>query len=144
MEVKLTKEQFKEMLLAAMFYSWVRGGLADGKGEDFQKYEELENYLLEIAKDNGSGDLVEKFQGHPGPTDELSELFENTMEEYDDDTFWHELVTRMGRRDFWKTVTPEEKKEIKKQEWLPERVHEFYDKYEKEFEENGIDRLEIK
>ena len=144
MQIELSKEQFKEMLLAAMFYSWISGGLADEKGEDFKRYEELEKYFLKIAKDNGFNDLVEKFHGGLLPTDELSELEEEVMDEYDDDTFWHELTTRLGKRDFWRTVTPEEKKEMKKQNWLPERVHEIYEKYEKEFEENGIERLEIK
>ena len=63
MQVELTKEQLKEMLLAAMFYSFIRGGLADDKGEDFKKYEELENYLLKIAEENGFNDLIEKFHG---------------------------------------------------------------------------------
>jgi len=43
MQIELSKEQFKEMLLAAMFYSWIRGGLADEKGEDFKDTKNWKN-----------------------------------------------------------------------------------------------------
>lgn len=144
MKIEITKEQFKETILAAMFYSWIRGGLADSKGESFREYEELSNYLLKIAKENGFNDLVEEFHGALVPSDALSNTEEKVMEEYDDDAFWNELVTRLGKRDFWRTVTSEEKKEIKEKDWLPERIHTLYEKYEEEFEKFGIDRLEIK
>ena len=144
MRIELTKKQLKEMLLAAMLYSFIRGGLADDKGEDFKKYEELENYLLKIAEENGFNDLVEKFHGHLIPSDELSELEEEIMSEYDDDALWSELITRLGRRDFFRTVTPDEDKEMKKRDWLPDRAQEFFDKYDKEFEKYGVERLEIK
>ena len=144
MQIELTKEQFKEMLLAAMLYSWVYGGLADRKGENFEKFEKLAEYLLKVAKDNNLNDLVERFHDNLVPSDELSEIEEEIIEEYDDDTFWHELTTRLGKRDFWRTVTPEEKEKIEKDDWLPERINEFYEKYEKEFEENGLERLGVK
>lgn len=144
MQVEMSKEQFREMLLAAMFYDWICGGLADAKGEDFEKYEDLEKFLLKIAKDNGFDDLVQKFHDRLVPSDELCEIEERIIDDYDDDVFWHELITRLGKRDFWRTVTPEEEKEIEKQGWLPERVDEFYEKYEEEFEKNGIERLEIR
>jgi len=132
------------MLLAAMLYSFIRGGLADDKGEDYKKYEELENYLLKIAEDNGFNDLIEKFNGQLIPSDELSELEEEITSEYDDDALWSELITRLGRRDFFRTITPDEDKEMKKRDWLPDRAQEFFDKYNKEFEEHGVERLEIK
>ena len=127
-----------------MLYSFIRGGLADDKGEDFKKYEELENYLLKVAEDNGFNDLIEKFHGQLIPSDELSELEEEITSEYDDDALWSELITRLGRRDCFRTVTPEEDKEMKKRDWLPDRAQEFFDKYDKEFEKYGVERLEIK
>ena len=117
--------------------------MADSKGEDFNKFEKSEEFLLKIAKENNFSDLVEDFHGGLVPSDKLSELVEEVIEEYEDDVFWHELITRLGKRDFWRSVTPGEKKKLDKEEWLPERVHELYEKYEKEFEEHGIDRLEI-
>ena len=144
MKIEISKEQLTEMLLSAMFYNWILGGLADSKGEDFEKYEKLEGFLLKVARENNLNDLVEEFHDTLVPTDELSKFQEEIMEEYDEDTFWHELEVALGKRDFWRTVTPEEKEEMKKKDWLPERIREIYGKYTKEFEKYGIDRLEIK
>lgn len=144
MQIKLNKEQFKEMLLAAMLYSFIRGGLADDNGGDYKKFEELENYLLKIAEDNNLNDIIEDFEGGLLPSDELCELEEEIMSEYDDDAFWHQLTSRLGRRDFFRTVTPEEQKEMDKRDWLLGRAQEFFKKYDKEFEEYGVERLEIK
>ena len=118
--------------------------MADDKGEDFTKFEELENYLLKIAKDNSFKDLVEEFKGQLMPADELCELEEEIMFEHDDDSFWHELITRLGRRDFFRSVTPEEEKEMAKRDWLPDRAQKMFDKYDKEFEKQGVERLEVK
>lgn len=143
-QVEITKDQLKEMILSAMFYSWICGGLADGKGEDFSQYEKIEKFLLKIAHENGLSDLAEEFHDTLVPSDELLELMEDTMEEHDEDVFWYELNTALGKRDFYRTITEEEKKQMEKEKWLPERVHTLYEKYEDEFEKHGIDRLEIK
>lgn len=50
MQIELNKEQFKEILLAAMLYSFIRGGLADDKGEDYKKFEEYGVERLEIRE----------------------------------------------------------------------------------------------
>jgi len=143
MNIEITKEQLKEMILAAMFYSWIRGGLADSKGEDFSEYEKLEKYLLQVAKEN-KFDLAEEFKSYLVPTDQLCQLQEKIMEEHDEDTFWHELVTALGKRDFYKTITDTDKQFIEKEDMFPERIHQLYEKYEEEFDKFGIDRLEIK
>jgi hypothetical protein len=74
-----------------MFYSWIRGGLADRNGEDFEKYDELKDYLLKAAKDNDLDDLIEDFKGNLLPSDELCGLEEEIMAKNDEDTFWFGL-----------------------------------------------------
>ena len=41
-------------------------------------------------------------------------------------------------------LSKEQLKEMEKRDWLPDRAQEFFDKYNKEFEEYGVERLEIK
>ena len=107
--------------------------------------EEFEKYLLSFAKDFGSEDLVEKWEGEIIISDEASEKFQEITDDYEDLIFWDELAIKMGKRDFQKTITKEDKKYLKENDnWLPERIHKIYDKYHDEFEKNGIDNLEIK
>lgn len=145
MEIELTKEQYKELLLLVLLGSWVRGGVADMRGEHGKEMDELEEYLLREAKNFDLTDLAEPFEGHTVPSDRLSEEYEEIMEEYNDDEFWSQLSTRLGQRDFERTMSKEEEQHIKDNNgWFPERIHEIYEKYDEEFEKHGIDRLEIK
>ena len=144
MQLEIDKNHFKEMLKAAMLYSWVYGGLADGRGENFTKFEKLEKYLLKKAQENNLKDSISEFDGGLLPSDELCEELEATIAEYEDDSFWSDLTVSLGKRDFFRDATEAEMKEMSKTQWLPERAHDFYEKYEEEFKKHGIDRLEIK
>ncbi|MBI5913111.1 hypothetical protein HY839_01575 [Candidatus Azambacteria bacterium] len=145
MKIEPTKEQYKELLLLVLLGSWVRGGVADMRGEYSKEMDELEEYLLGEAKNFDLDDLVEHFEGHIVPSDKLSKEYEEIMEEYNDDEFWIQLSRRLGQRDFERTISEEEERHMKDNNgWFPERVHELYKEYDKEFEKHGIDRLEIK
>ena len=142
--LNLSKKQFKELLLDVMVGTYVRGGVADALEQDWQKFEKLTDYLLEQAKVAGFDDLTENFKGHLLPSDELCEAEEEIMEIYDDDEFWYQLGLCLGQRDFERQKTKEDEKHMEENNgWFPEKIHEIYDKYEKEFETHGLERLEI-
>lgn len=144
MQLQLTDEQFKELVFLAMVGEYVRGGVLDSRGEyDPNKHNALMEYLLQKAYEEGRTDIAEKFKDYIVPSDAFSDAEEELMEEYDDDHFWFELANRLGQRDFEKSMTDEERRAAETSDWLPERVQEFYDRYEKEFEEYEIDRLGI-
>jgi hypothetical protein len=63
------------------------------------------------------------------------------VNEYNNSTFWDELITRLGKRDFFNTIKNEEREYIDKNNWLPERIEECYDKWRKEFEKHDLDNL---
>jgi len=149
MEIKLTKEQYINLLKMSHIANGVLGILGDVMPEaDYKrKSDEMEGlgeHLLKYAREFDCGDLVEDFHGKILMKDEIYEKMNEIIDEYDDYIFWNELETRMGKRDFERTITEEEKKYIEENNgWLPDRIHDIYEKYEKEFEEHGIDRLEI-
>jgi len=143
MQIEFTKQQFKEMLLASMLYHWVYGGLADRNGEDFKKFSKLEEYLLEIAEKENMTKLFERFHGQLISNNKLDIEQTKIIDEYEDDVFWNELTTLFGKRDFFRTITKKEEKELKKRKWMPERIHNIYKKYREEFEKHGIERLKI-
>jgi len=108
------------------------------------KMNELEDYIFAKAKEFGVDQAVEvDGDGKATMSDEFAEKIEEMMEEYDEDEFWSELSSRLGRRDYFKTITPEEKEKIEKDQWLTRRVDELYSAYDEEFEKHGIDRLEV-
>jgi len=150
MKIELTKEQYLNLLKMAHIANSVLGILGDVLPEPEYKEksneaESLEDYFLSYARDFGCDNLVEDFHGKTLMKDEIYEKIQEIMDEYDDYIFWNELEVRMGKRDFERTMTEEDKKYIKENKgWYPERIHDIYEKYRKEFETHGIDRLEIK
>jgi hypothetical protein len=143
MKLDLNKKQYKELLLLVSLGEWVRNGVADTKGEYSEKMNELRKHLLTQAREGSWDDLIEEFEGHLLPAENINLQVEEIMEEYDEDEFWHQLMVELGQRDFFRTITNEEKAYIEKEKWLPPRINEIYKKYGDEFEDHGIERLEI-
>lgn len=144
--MKFTRSELKELTLTLIVGSWVREAVDECKGEEYvspSKYDKQTKYFLELAEKLGHKNLFEKFKDELIVSNSLGKEEDKIMEIFHEDVFWEELQTRMGKRDFFKNITKEEKEELKKKHWIPERIHKFYEKYEKEFEKNGIDRLEI-
>lgn len=147
MKINLTKKQYEHLIKAVEAGDSVYGILGDSVSDAYKKQsDEIENlrrYLLSFAAEFGRKDMTEQFHGKTIMNGELSEKLHEAIEDYDDETFWHELETRLGKRDFEKTMTEAEKNELAEKQWYPERIHEIYESWSKEFEKNGVERLEI-
>jgi len=145
MKLELTKEQYRDLLIAVVIGTYVRSAVDEQNGKDFRKAEEIEDYLLSVAKDFESEDLTQNFEGHLLISDDLIEEYhEKYIEEYEQEFFWHELTTRLGQRDFAENATTEERELVEKNAgWLSGVIDKYYEKYEKEFETSGVDRLKI-
>lgn len=67
-----------------------------------QRYAELEQKLYELATPLGCADLVDVgADGRLAPSEKLltDERLDKICGDFDNDTFWHELVTRLSDRD---------------------------------------------
>ena len=141
--MKLNKVELKELILTLMVGSSVRSAVAELDGEDWEKIEDQYLPFLELARNLGYSDLIENFKGSLIPSNKLCKKEEEILSEFTDDEFWNDLEIRLGQRDFTESLTKEELEKIGKNFWLPDKVHGYYKKYEKEFEKYGIQRLRI-
>ncbi len=64
------------------------------------------------------------------------------LDEFVDDSFWHELSVRLAERDLAKEVGEDAFEEMDGEERI-QRLGEIEDKYTQEFFEFGIDRVTI-
>ena len=64
------------------------------------------------------------------------------IDEYDENTFWDELIDRLGDRDFFRCYSKDEIQKMNRKERFG-KLYEFIDKWEDEINENGINRLGI-
>ncbi|MBU6214566.1 hypothetical protein KGM48_01855 [Patescibacteria group bacterium] len=145
MNLNLTKEEFVELLQVVYLGTYVRNAVREQEGEyDHARDEALGNRLYRIALELGVPGIEqdEKYK-YVGPSNALEKEWHDIIEAYEEDEFWHELEVLLGKRDFYRTMTREDSETLEKTGWLPERIHDLYEKYADEFEKFGIERLEI-
>lgn len=140
---KVTKKEFTDILLTFTVGNFVREMLLDENLGRSKRLDSQMDFMLNLAERMGFADLVEIFHGSRLPINSLCLKEEKIIEEYEEQQFWENLGIKLGQRDLYNSLSDKEKEELSKQIWLPEKIHEFYEKYSIEFEENGLNRLQI-
>lgn len=125
---------------------YIREAVDELNDKNFSEIRNMEDYLLSLANDFDSGDMVEKLEdGLVIPSDDIIKKYHDYyIDEYEEDSFWHNLITNLGKRDFERGATKRERDVVEKNDgWLTDVIDKYYKKYEKEFDQHGIERLEI-
>jgi hypothetical protein len=138
--IALTREQYRELLLVYIIGMHVRRRALGLKEEDRPDLEELERHLLSFAPGFEAEDLVARKDSlFPSPT--LEGLCHEILEARDVEEFWERLGDELAWRDFLLTL-PEGEREVVADSGLKPPA-EFYEKYAKELDHFGADRLSI-
>ena len=147
MEIKLTKEQYENLLKLVYLGNWMVNAIRSGAegDEQIEKYNEIEQYIFSFAKETG----LEKYEFDEKynrffPTADFEEdpEIEKYLQDYNDEIFWQELADKLGTRDFIREYGEEVIEKMDQEERFI-KLQEFIIKYGEEFEENGIENLEI-
>jgi hypothetical protein len=141
-KVEFSPDQFKSLMELVYLGEWMANAIRL-PDEHVEQFEEVQQYVFSLAGRFGLGGAVE-FDERLGafvPTNEFEEAMDGYIVEYDNETFWEELVHRLADRDLFYeygeavgAMTIEQ--QIEKREPLVER-------YEREFEEHGVERLRV-
>ncbi len=172
MNLQLTKEQLESLVKVVYLGNWLANSWRTD--DVIKEYDEIEGLILKAAEDNGLGNLVEhveaeaeeacaegeckdeaghddecschchnRAEGSLAPSAELEEAGEEAVDFYNDNTFWDQLIYRMADRDYAIKYGDSALEQIFSDEGMA-REKPFIEKYEKEFYDNGLDRLEIR
>ncbi|HNT34069.1 MAG TPA: hypothetical protein PKH07_03635 [bacterium] len=101
--------------------------------------------ILSLAHESQLTDLVTLDEEGESffPTEKcLGEFAEPLMEEFTAESFWEELIQRLGTRDFSEQMTEKSIQEMPEEE-LFMRLQECVSKYSTEMFEHGLSRLKI-
>jgi hypothetical protein len=143
MKIELTKQQLASLAKLVYMGNW----LANSWRTDdvVQEFDEIESLVLNAAARNGLEEYVEYDEDEKTafPSAELEEKMADMVDFYNDNTFWDHLIYRMADRDYARKYGDDALNELTTEKGM-EREKPLLDKYEKEFNENGIDRLEIR
>lgn len=102
MKAAFTAKEYRQLLELVHLGMWTVTGY---QGEDTaaaKRYYALDQKLLQLAPEAGGADLVEKHpDGSLQPAPKLSEdeRMRESQSEFQNDVFWHEIVTRLADRD---------------------------------------------
>ncbi|MDN5280024.1 MAG: hypothetical protein PWR01_3989 [Clostridiales bacterium] len=145
MKFDLNKKELEAMVELAMMAEWVMTSQDDEEDERKNSYISLINKIYHFASENGMKKkfLVDEENGivEPDPDWEESVQAKAFIEEYENMNFWTELVNRLSDRDMQRKFKGREPKSFDEQ---LEVFQGFAEKYAQEFDENGMERLEIK
>jgi adenine specific DNA methylase Mod len=139
MKINFTKKQYKHLLDLIYLGDWVANSSKIGEEIDAD-YEALADYVYSFAKSFGYEDYIvyDKEYNTHFPTNKLEEELRVTIEENDTEVFWTELSSHLAHRDLQKelkSIVPPADNFI--------RLLQIEEKYNNEFEENGLDNVVI-
>jgi len=104
MSINLTKKQYECLIKALEAANSVYGILGDSVSDEYKKQsneiEELTDYFLSLARDFGMEHITQKYKEKLILDDVYAESLDEVIDDYNNEIFWDELQTRLGKRDF--------------------------------------------
>lgn len=138
MKIELNKKQYRELIELMFLGNWVANASRTGAEGDemLEHYEEIFDYILSHAKSFEADDVVIQEGKRFYTTMDFDECIMPLVEDYDDYTFWEQLSLKLAERDLLRELGP-----ISFKEEHRERMYDIEEKYEIEFEKNGLKNL---
>ncbi|MFQ5686990.1 MAG: hypothetical protein ACE5GV_10055, partial [Candidatus Scalindua sp.] len=139
MQIELSKKEYKNLIDMIQIAEWVMNAHKIKKDPSIEKYSKLEQKIYSFADKMGCENLIEydKEMNEYFPTKELDEgQGMQYIDEYDNDSFWDELIDRLVARDIIKKIGEKKARKLTFEERL-EAEEPLREKYSIEFEQNG-------
>lgn len=146
MKINITKKEYRLLLDILSIADWVMNSYKVKDDPKAAPYKELEQKFLAFAKNFGFDNLVmyDKKMGKYYPTAEYEEIESDSqfIDEFENESFWDKLCTRLAQRDLLQEKGIDV---LKKMEPLDRITEEdvIAEKYENEFIKNGLKNLII-
>ena len=103
MKIEFTRKEYESLLDVLYIADWVMNAHKVENDPGTEAYKKLEQKIFSYAKDVGFENLIEYASDHEKyyPTRELEEAgsAREFIEEFENDTFWEELTSRLADRD---------------------------------------------
>ncbi|SHI56314.1 hypothetical protein [Desulfofundulus thermosubterraneus] len=148
MQVKINLNREEYELLIEIFYiaDWVLNAYKTTEDDEIDRYRDLEQKILSRAKEFGLQNIVEwdpsmRVYQYTREFEENNPAME-FIEDFEEDTFWDELVERLSMRDLVEEYGEESVMEMDVFTRL-EKLDKYRVKYLEEFEKNGLQNVQV-
>lgn len=147
MKIEFTPKEYECLLDVLYIADWVMNAHKVEDDPRTEAYRKLEQKIFSYAKDMGFENLVEYAPEHKRyfPTSELEETgpAREFIEEFENDTFWEELTSRLAERDSARKVGGVENLSKLSFEDRVKIIVPLEEMYASEFEKRGLEGLSI-
>lgn len=147
MKIEIKNEEYMDLLDLLHIANWVLVSHKTTVDPRVEKLEMIIQKFYALAREMGRGDLVEydSGKGKYHPTKALENISRSLefIDEFVDHSFWDELIVRFAERDAARQSGGYEKLDQLGHEDRHALVDTFEERYAEEFNERGIERLEI-
>jgi hypothetical protein len=147
MQIELSEAECRTLLGVLEIADWVLFAHHSDRPNDREEYHEFEQKIFAYADAFGFGDLIEYVEEHgeyfPTTKYEENSPVQSFIDEFENDSFWTELVDRLAIRDMVRELGQEKVQAMDVRERLARRLG-YEERYDKEFREHGLERLAIK
>lgn len=146
MKIELTENEYRLLLDFVYMANWVINSHHVDQRGDAEDYDMLVQKLYSFADEADCGELVhaDRETNEYTPTgyyEETTRAIE-LLEEYDDDTFWDALISRLAERDVYEQVEQDRRDSMSIEEYW-ERSEPIEEAYYQEFRRHSLDRLRL-
>ena len=143
--IDFENENFTQLLKAVFFGAWMKNAT---KGEEDRDpaMDSFVQFVLGTAWNAGEKKRIQvDADGQYSYAADFEEVLFEQVDEYDGEIFWDELVDQLARRDFYQKNPSKIGKTLegKAAEEAEAGIEREKEKYDKEFEERGVERLRI-
>ena len=144
MKINFTKKEYAALLDILEISEWIMNSNKIGSSEKNDIYSMVQQKIYSYAKEMGCDELLmydEEFKEYY-PTSQFDETspYREIIDEYDNETFWGELLERFIERDMEKHFGRNKMDRMTLDEYF-DKEEPFRRKYSEEFGNNGIEHL---
>lgn len=148
MKIDLTRKEYRDLLDILFVANWVLNAYRVGEDPRTVRYGKLEQKLLALAKQMDYENLVQYVPEHNRyyPTREYEETSstQTFIIEYENDSFWEELTSRLAERDLARQLGGFDRVVALSPEELFEKLGQLEKFYDEEFSHNGLENLQLR
>lgn len=142
MNISFTPKQYRTLLKALFWADWMKNAIVNVPDKEGKELQELEQHIYAHTEQFQTTDWI-NYDEHLGgyfPTRLMEDILQPVIDDFEDLSFWDELVHRMARRD---TIKKYGLEQLQNPYNTIEKEHPFLEKYENEFHDNGLKNLKV-
>ena len=144
-QLEFTEEEYKKLIESVYLADWLDCAQKEENDPKGRRYSGIEQKVYSKAAEAGLQELVEKDEksGEIFPSNRMDDACHDVLDEYMGEAFWTDLAERLACRDIERKQGRGSLERMSGED-RSELIGAGEEKYLKEFEVHGLERLEIK